>query len=358
MKKSLIAFAVLGAFASVASAQSSVVLYGIVDLNTTYLSNQTTTGGKKMSMDSSGLSSSRWGFKGSEDLGNGLKANFQLESSLNADSGTAGSLFDRIATVGLSGSLGTVNAGRQTNLAYDTLIQVDPIGVAHVGTNPNIVFGALNNTSLYGPFGTSVGASSATRQNNSIKYAAPSVLGGIVFSGMYGFGEKAGDAQASSYMGTSATFSEGGLTAVFSYSQLRDATSNVTLRAYTGGAKFVVNKDVVDGLTLKVTYAENEVNTTGRNIGVFGLGADFAVTPATTLTTGYYNTRRSGDVKGKVDTFVVLGKYAFSKRTAAYASFTYAKAGSALAKDTDIGLIMGAGNRSGVRTSFGVNHAF
>jgi predicted porin len=354
MKKSLIAFAVLGAFASVASAQSSVVLYGVVDLNTTYLSNQTTTGGKKISMDSSGLSSSRWGFKGSEDLGNGLKANFQLESSLNADTGTAGSLFDRIATVGLSGSLGTVNAGRQTNLAYDTLIQVDPIGVAHVGTNPNIVFGALNNTSLYGPFGTSVGASSATRQNNSIKYAAPSVLGGIVFSGMYGFGEKAGDAQASSYMGTSAAFSEGGLTAVFSYSQLRDATSNVTLRAYTGGAKFAVNSDIA----VKVTYAENEVNTTGRDISVFGVGADFAVAPATTLTTGYYNTRRSGDVKGKVDTFVVLGKYAFSKRTAAYASFTYAKAGSALAKDTDIGLIMGANNRSGVRTSFGVNHSF
>jgi len=354
MKKSLIAFAVLGAFASVASAQSSVVLYGVVDLNTTYLSNQTTTGGKKMSMESSGLSSSRWGFKGSEDLGNGLKANFQLESSLNADTGTAGSLFDRIATVGVSGSFGTVNAGRQTNLAYDTLVQVDPVGTAHVGTNPNIVFGALNNTGLYGTFGTSVGASSATRQNNSIKYAAPSVLGGIVFSGMYGFGEKAGDTQASSYMGTSATFSQGDLTAVFSYSQLRDATSNVTLRAYTGGAKFVVNSDVA----LKVTYANNEVNTTGRDISVFGVGADFAVAPQTTLTTGYYNTRRSGDVKGKVDTFLVLGKYAFSKRTAAYASFTYAKAGSALTKDTDIALIVGANNRSGVRTSFGVNHAF
>jgi predicted porin len=355
MKKSLIAFAVLGAFASVASAQSSVVLYGVVDVNTTYLSSQTTAGGKKISMDPSGLSSGRWGFKGSEDLGNGLKANFQLESSLSVDAGTAGSLFDRIATVGVSSTtFGTLNAGRQTNLAYDTLVQVDPIGVAHVGTNPNIVFGALNNANLYTPFGSSNGASSATRQNNSIKYAAPSVLGGIVFSGMYGFGEKAGDTQASSYMGTSAAFSEGGLTAVFSYSQLKDATNGSTLRAYTGGAKFVVNSDV----TLKVTYADNEVNTTTRDISVFGVGADFAVAPATTLTAGYYGTRRSGDVKGKVDTFVVLGKYAFSKRTAAYTSFTYAKAGSNLAKDTDIGLIIGANNRSAARFALGVNHSF
>jgi predicted porin len=355
MKKSLIAFAVLGAFASVASAQSSVVLYGVVDVNTTYVSNQTVAGGKRMSMDTSGLSSSRWGFKGSEDLGNGLKANFNLESSLNVDTGTAGSLFDRTAVVGLSSStMGTLNAGRQTNLAYDTLVQVDPIGGAYSGTNPNIFFGAMNGSSLYSAHGASSGVTSAARQNNSIKYAAPSVLGGIVFSGMYGFGEKAGDTQASSYMGASATFSEGGLTAVFSYSQSKDATNNSTLRAYTGGAKFVVNSDV----TLKVTYAENEVNTTTRNVGVFGVGADFAVAPATTLTGAYYGTRRSGDVKGKVDTFVVLGKYAFSKRTAAYTSFTYAKAGSALAKDTDIGVIIGANSRSAARFALGVNHAF
>jgi predicted porin len=354
MKKSLIAFAVLGAFASVASAQSSVVLYGVVDVNSSYMTSQTTTGGNKVSMDPNGLSSSRWGFKGTEDLGNGLKANFNLESSLSVDTGTAGSLFDRNASVGLSGAFGNLNAGRQTNLAYDTLVQVDPIGVAHVGTNPNIVLGALNNSGLYGSHGTSNGFSSATRQNNSIKYAAPSVLGGIVFSGMYGFGEKAGDATASSYAGASASFSEGGLTAVFSYSQLRDAANNSTLRAYTGGAKFVVNSDV----TLKITYADNEVNTTGRDISVFGVGADFAVAPSTTLTAGYYGTRRAGDVKGKVDTFVVLGKYAFSKRTSAYASFTYAKAGSALAKDTDIGLIIGANNRSATRTVVGVNHAF
>lgn len=355
MKKSLIAFAVLSAFATAASAQSSVVLYGVIDTSTSYMTNQNTTGAKKVSMDTNNLSSSRWGFKGSEDLGNGLKANFQLESSLSVDTGTAGSLFDRNATVGLSSaSFGTLNAGRQTNLAYDTLTQVDPIGVAHVGTNPNIVLGSLNNVGLYGTHGSSNGFSSATRQNNSLKYSAPAVAG-ITFTGMYGFGEKTGDATAGSYAGAAATYSEGGLTAVLSYSQLRDAAANSsTLRVYTGGAKFAVN----DELTIKVTYAENEVNTTTRNISVFGTGFDYKFSPTTTLTGGYYANHRSGDVKGKADLFVVLGKYAFSKRTAAYASVSYAKAGTTLAKDTDIGLIIGANNRSATRTVVGVNHSF
>lgn len=354
MKKSLIAFAVLSAFASAASAQSSVVLYGIVDVNTSAATNQTTTGAKKISMESSGLSSGRWGFRGSEDLGNGLKANFNLESSLSADTGVAGNLFDRKATVGLSGDFGSFEAGRQTNLSYDTLSQVDPMNFAHPGTNANVNLGSLNNTTLYSAHGTSNGVSSAARENNSIKYSAPAMFGGVVFSAMYGFGEKAGDTMASSYAGASATYSQNGMTAVFAYSQLRDAANNSTLRSYTGGGKFVVTPD----LTVKVTYTENEVNTTGRNIGVMGAGFDYAVSPAVTLTGGYYSTHRSGDLKAKADTFIGLAKYAFSKRTAAYASFTYVKAGTTQAKDTDLGLIIGANNRSATRTVVGVNHAF
>lgn len=354
MKKSLIAFAVLGAFASVASAQSSVVLYGVVDASTTHMTNQSATGGKKWSLDSSSLSSSRWGLKGSEDIGGGLKANFQLESSLSVDTGTAGSLFDRTATVGLSGDFGTVNLGRQTNLAYDTLTSVDPMGAAFVSTNPNVALGAMNNAGMFGTHGTSAGVSSAGRQNNSVKFAMPSVLGGINFGLMYGFGEKTGDASANSYAGASAGFSQNGLTAVFSYGQMKDAMNSSTLRTYTGGAKFVVNSDI----TLKVTYAENEINTSKRSIGVFGAGMDYAVSPSTTLTAAYYANRRSGDMSGKADQYVGIAKYALSKRTTAYASFAYAKAGSTAAKDQELGLFIGAGNKTATRTTVGVNHAF
>lgn len=354
MKKSLIAFAVLGAFASAASAQSSVVLYGVVDANVSSQTNQSTTGGKKNALESSGLSSGRRGFKGSEDLGSGLKANFNLESSLAVDTGVAGSLFDRRATVGLSGSFGAFDAGRQTNLAYDTLSQIDPTSFAHPGTNPNVNLGSLNNATLYNTHGSSNGVSSAARENNSIKYSAPAMFGSVVFTGMYGFGEKTGDTVAGSYMGTSATYSKDGVVAVLSYSQLRDAANNSTLRAYTGGAKFPVTSDV----TVKVSYAENQVNTSRRDISVTGAGLDYAATPMWTLTGAYYYTHRAGDMKATAKTWVGLAKYAFSKRTTAYASFSYAKAATVQAKDTDLGLIIGANNRSATRTVVGVNHAF
>lgn len=354
MKKSLIAFAVLSAFASAASAQSSVVLYGVIDVSTAYQSSQSATQGKKLSMEGSSLSSSRWGFKGTEDLGNGLKANFNLESSLAVDTGVAGSLFDRTATVGLEGAFGKFNAGRQTNLAYDTLSMVDPLSFANPGTNANISLGSMNNAALYGTHGSSNGFSSAARENNSIKYSAPAMFGGIVFSGMYGFGEKVGNTQAGSYAGASATYSASDISVVFSYGQMRDATGATTLRSYTGGAKFVVTPE----LTLKLTYAENEVNSPMRTISVFGTGFDYAVNANTTFTAAYYANRRSGDVTGKADTFEGIFKYKFSPRTIAYTSFTYAKAGTTLAKDTDLGLFFSAGNRSATRTVVGINHSF
>ncbi len=357
MKKSLIAFAVLSAFASAASAQSSVVLYGIIDTSTSIMSNQTAAGGKKLSMENSNLTPSRWGIKGSEELSDGMKANFNLESSLNVDTGMTGaagsSLFDRTATIGLSGAFGSFNAGRQTSLAYDTIIQVDPTGFAHLGSNPNVQLGAMGNA-MYNTHGSSNGATAAARQNNSIKYTFPSVLGGVSFAAMYGFGEKAGDTIASSYAGASASYSENGMTAVFSYGQMRDAANNSTLRSYTGGVKLAAGTD----WTVKVSYSENEVNVSTRTISVFGVGADYALSPTTTLTGAYYANRRSGDMQGKADQFVGIAKYAFSKRTSVYASVSYAKADTVQAKDTDMGLFIGAGNKTATRTVVGLSHAF
>jgi len=353
MKKSLITFAVLSAFTSVASAQSSVTLYGIIDVGTQYTTNQNATGGKKFSMDSSTSFPSRWGIRGSETIDGSLKANFQLESTLSIDNGTTGSLFDRNATVGLSGSYGSVDLGRQHNLAFNSLVTVDPAGAAFAATNPNFAFGAMNSVGLYSAHGASNGATSALRQNNAVKFTAPPVLGGLTFTGMYGFGEKAGDASASSYTGGMASFSEGGLSAVFSYAQLKDAANTSTLRSYTGGAKLTV-----DALTFKITYAENEVNTTQRNLSVFGAGVDYALSPATTLTAAYYANRRSGDIKAKADQFIGMAKYAFSKRTTVYTALSYAKAGTKAAADTDLGLFIAAGNRTATRMTVGMRHSF
>ena len=78
MKKSLLALAVLGAFAGVASAQSSVTLFGVVDVNARYVDND---GGKQYQMAQDGMNSSRLGFRGTEDLGGGMSAGFWLEGA-------------------------------------------------------------------------------------------------------------------------------------------------------------------------------------------------------------------------------------------------------------------------------------
>lgn len=113
MKKSLVALAVLGSFAGVASAATSVTLYGTVDagyegwsygkdfssLNNTFVQGGTSEANSKI------------GVKGQEDLGNGLAATFQLEGNVNGDVGSA-SLFDRESTVGLKGAFGEVKVGK------------------------------------------------------------------------------------------------------------------------------------------------------------------------------------------------------------------------------------------------------
>jgi predicted porin len=169
MKKlTFVATAVLGLVSSTAMAQSSVTLYGIVDAAVVHTTKQ--AGGSKVAMDAGQMATSRWGMRGSEDLGGGLKANFGLEGTLVNDSGAAGNLFDRQATVGLSGGFGSVNLGRQNILGVDSIGLADPISLAHAGTNPNVAFSALNNAvsvgDLYGSFGTN-GSGAALRQNNS-----------------------------------------------------------------------------------------------------------------------------------------------------------------------------------------------
>lgn len=124
MKKSLLALAVLGAFAGAASAQSSVTLYGKLDLGFAKAAGSA----DKQVADGS---RSRVGFRGVEDLGGGLKALFQFEHRFNPDDGTVtnAAFWHGISTVGLGGSFGTVNLGRQYTAAFSLATDViDPFG--------------------------------------------------------------------------------------------------------------------------------------------------------------------------------------------------------------------------------------
>src|SRR5690606_13992773 len=125
MKKSLLALAIFGAFAGTASAQSSVTIYGIVDTGIAHIDN----GGDSVNaMRSGNNNSSRIGFKGAEDLGNGLKTTFVLENGINTDDGTGNAGFSRISYIGLEGGFGKVRLGKQNTPIKEALSKIDPFG--------------------------------------------------------------------------------------------------------------------------------------------------------------------------------------------------------------------------------------
>ncbi|AHG64534.1 porin [Advenella mimigardefordensis] len=171
MKKTLLAAALVTGFAGVAHAETSVTLYGLVDAGIGYSQTKVTQGDAFTKTRDIGLingvkNGNRWGLKGTEDLGNGTSAIFQLESGFdlgNGRSSQGGRLFGRKAIVGLTGeSWGTLTLGRQYNVADDFISPIDPFGTG---------FGQAGVTD--GAFGDSPSA----RMDNSIKYMTPDFAG-------------------------------------------------------------------------------------------------------------------------------------------------------------------------------------
>jgi len=164
MKKTIVALAVLGSFAGVAAAQSSVTLFGVVDLAARY----TKANGQDIySLASDGNTSSRLGVRGVEDLGGGLKAGFWLEGKLAADTGTTDSsrFWGRRATVSLSGDFGEVRLGRYKSSAQLQIEDFDPTATTGLGNVEN----------LY----SKLGVSEYARFDNQVTYVLPENLGGF-----------------------------------------------------------------------------------------------------------------------------------------------------------------------------------
>ena len=138
MKKSLLALAVLGAFAGAASAQSSVTLYGTVDLSGKYTKNDGS--GRRLSLSQDGINSSQLGFRGVEDLGGGLKAGFNLLAGVNADTGsTNAKFFNRRSTVSLFSPAGELRLGRDYTPTFwnDTIF--DAFGTNGLGDSSHVL---------------------------------------------------------------------------------------------------------------------------------------------------------------------------------------------------------------------------
>src|SRR5580704_13296374 len=252
MKKTLMVAALTGVFATAAHAQSSVTLYGLIDAGITYTNNQ---GGHSNWQETSGtVNGSRWGLRGSEDLGGGLKAIFTLENGFNIANGNLGQnsrLFGRQAFVGLSSSqYGAVTLGRQ----YDSVVDyVGPLAATGSQFGGTIAAHPFDNDNL----------DNTLRINNSVKYTSAN-YGGFTFGGLYGFSNTADGFSNNRAYSFGASYNYGGLNVGAGYLQLNNDVNNLAMASASDPG----------AVTGTFTFAAGRQRT-------FGGGASYTFGPAT-----------------------------------------------------------------------------
>jgi len=310
MKKSLIALAVLGAVAGAAQAQSSVTLYGIVDLwvgqtSTTNYSwvGTTWTGVKTKStqMGSGAVNGSRWGLKGQEDLGGGLKAVFGIESGFDASNGSGSGGPNRQTFVGLSGGFGTVTFGNVASAMDDVAGAATSgfdSGLAAANGVDSVEWGA-------GPFGGGYRG----KPKNAIKYVSPD-FGGFSGGFSYALDEVAG--AKNDQMDFSLSYANGPLSANFGYEVRADFAAPADLK------QTVLNGSYDLGVArLMAGFGQSKLGTMKTNN--FQIGADFPLSSALTLSAGIASSKDNAAAgNDKRNGFGVAAKYSLSKRTMAY----------------------------------------
>ena len=378
MKKSLLALAVLGAFAGVAQAQTSVTIYGSFDAGVRNQQDQNASGNSRTTMSSAGTyNSNRIGFKGVEDLGGGLNAHFTLESGFNSGTGanTDTRFFNRSAFVGLGGNWGSLDLGRQYTVAFKTVGAYDPFNYKFTGIIPT----------------SQASISAGTRNDNDIQYTG--TFGPLTARAEYALGERTGGGSGGTAAAVGATFATGPFSVGAAYTKRNPDQRTAAQIALTGAnAVGPIDRDnkhyTVGGAftfgpaRIAAGYAREEQDrvvsgeTTQKNAWV---GGSYDITPALGLTAAYYHTKvdgfgAAGNLEGKRGLFIVGATYALSKRTNFYADVDYAKykdglvgasganSGTAIAGLSGGSAQLGLGSPTNqdkqIGFSVGVNHLF
>jgi GBP family porin len=250
-----------------AHAQSSVTLYGLMDAGISYTNNTRfgNTGHSNVALSNAMMQSNRWGMRGTEDLGGGLKALFVLENGFtltNGKLGQGGREFGRNAYVGLSSNqLGTLTVGRQNEFMYDWVSRVSMEN--YNGAGGNVFAHALDNDNMLGSF----------RVNNAVKYQSAN-YSGLTFGGLFGFSNQAGGFGNNRAYSFGAMYNNGPILATLGYTQVNNSLANnaagLGVVTNTGGA--------VDSSAASTTA--DAVLTAGRQ-RIFGGGLNYKFGPAT-----------------------------------------------------------------------------
>jgi predicted porin len=313
------AAAVAGALAipGVAFAQSSVTLYGTIDggiRNQSKVCNDqestvdpvctTPAGNGSVTSATDGLyRTNRWGMKGSEDLGGGLKANFKLEGQYSSDTGAAPGNFARSAWTGLSSGASEFHIGRDYTVNFKTLGKYDPMGYNYTGIMPNAA-----------PFTAGV------RSSNMIQ--ASTGFNGAHVMLDYALGEAVGSSSEGRRIGIGGDFSIAGATIAAAYSTTN--TAGVTPQGKTNdttiGGRYSMN-----GFTFRAGWAQMDPDSNASatvdksRMLMLGVGYDFS--SRLTGRVGYYDIKQTGITApndGKKKDTILAIDYDLSKRTTAY----------------------------------------
>jgi predicted porin len=352
MKKTLVAIAALASLVSVAQAQSSMVLYGVLDAgvrNDSNVAKASTGAAQSLTQFNNGaLNTSRFGIRGTQDVADGIKANFKLESGLrpgNGASSNATNLFDRTASVGLQNSLGSLDLGRVTTFAYDTTASytIDPLGLEMTNNNQVAGVKAIN----INPLGTAIGSGFFTsRRDNSMKYMG--TFGPVSAGFAYSFGNVSGNSTAGSSAQVMAKYSADGLNLAATTDSLTDATSlkqtlttfggnytisGVKLTAGTVQLKTPAGYTAVAGVLSGSTYAGPSTFLVGAaataetKMSVNDIGLTYQVTSDVNLAVAYYTAKfEQNALSNTFNTYAARVRYAVGKTTDIYGEVDNTKA--------------------------------
>ncbi|MFM0205379.1 porin [Paraburkholderia fungorum] len=324
MKKFVLSALCAACYVPLAHAQSSVTLYGLLDVGVTALSNQ--GGHRNVVMDTGVLVPNLFGLHGVEDLGGGLKAIFQLEGQFEMATGAQiGNLFGRQAWVGLqSDRWGTLSAGNQYDYMFTSL--------SEKRLGPEIPFVSLTNL-RQGPF-DALGkplvpsgdfdfdrTAGAQRVANSVRYQAP-VINGFTFGGMYGFSNQAGAFSNGNSYSFGADYSQSTFSIDAAYTMVKYAqinNGNDGIRNFGLGGRIAVLKGWADAL-----YTNTRNTFTGATINAFEIGSTYPLMRATTIAVAY-EYMKGNDVleNNKAHQVNLTLDYALSRRSDVYISAAY-----------------------------------
>jgi predicted porin len=278
--------------------------------------------------------SNRFGFKGSQDLGDGIKAGVQLESNFSARTGAAGKdaagtgtngtvLFDREANVTLGKKeYGQLMLGRGKNFLYNVLDEFDSRG--------NWNFGGAKSVARYAGFYSGSGVS---RFDNMLRYTSPD-FGGLKFDYAQSFGNQMGDDSYKRSYNAGVRYTAGALDLAYTHEEARLSTAVISEEIDLVAAKYAVSPvltvnagyAITRNPTAQTTYYSSSSKADGKtDANTWFVGAKYKVSDRVSLNGGYYNvqdkiTAGKDDVK-----MTALGAvYAFDKRTELFVDYVVA----------------------------------